>query len=203
MGKTKNVEAVMRALRVARAEFARDAGDLEATIKRRIPKCKKSLKKVRKLEKMAKELGGEMSEEVPSRSSLLGDSSSDSSCGSSESDAQVPVKNAEEAKPVAVEKPKTEKGGGKVVQGPASKKPPRRSKETCPSSSSSSSSSRSRSSSSSSSSSSRGSIEKEKREIDPKGLGHIYIYIYIYIYFLFLLGVWDRSRGYGCAGFRA
>ena len=58
MAKTKDVEAVRRALRVARAEFARDIGNLEATIKRRIPKCKKSLKKVRGLEKRGEGAGG-------------------------------------------------------------------------------------------------------------------------------------------------
>ena len=131
MAKTKDVEAVRRALRVARAEFARDIGNLEATIKRRIPKCKKSLKKVRGLEKRAKELGGELSDSGSSRGSLLGDSGSDSSSASSESEAQAPVKKAE-AKPVAAEKRKNEKSDGKVVPGPASKKPPRRSKESFP-----------------------------------------------------------------------
>ena len=37
-----------------------------------------------------------------------------------------------EAKPVAAEKRKNEKSDGKVVPGPASKKPPRRSKESFP-----------------------------------------------------------------------
>ena len=131
MAKTKDLEAVRRSLRVARAEFNRSTGDLKAIIDRRVPKCKKYLKKVRQLEKRAKDLRGELSDDVSSRSSLLGDSSSDDSSDSSESEAQAPTTKAE-AKPVVAEEGKSEKGDGKVVPGSASKKPTRRSKDTFP-----------------------------------------------------------------------
>ena len=128
MAKTKDLAAVKRSLRVARAGFNKAAGDLEAIIKRRVPKCKKRLRAVRQMEERVKELGGELSDEVSSRSSLLGSDSSDNSSDSSESEAQAPMEKAE-AKPVAAKKGKSEKGDGKVVRGPASKKPPRRSKK--------------------------------------------------------------------------
>ena len=134
MAKTKDLAAVKRSLRVARAGFNKAAGDLEAIIKRRVPKCKKRLRAVRQMEERVKELGGELSDEVSSRSSLLGSDSSDNSSDSSdssESEAQAPMEKAE-AKPVAAKKGKSEKGDGKVVRGPASKKPPCRSKKDFP-----------------------------------------------------------------------
>ena len=75
--------------------------------------------------------GGELSDDVSLRSSFLGHSSSDDSSDSSESEAQAPTTKAE-AKPVAAEEGKSEKGDGKVVPGSASKKPTRRSKDTFP-----------------------------------------------------------------------
>ena len=63
MAKTKDLAAVKRSLRVARAGFNKAAGDLEAIIKRRVPKCKKRLRAVRQMEERVKELGGELSDE--------------------------------------------------------------------------------------------------------------------------------------------
>ena len=136
MGKTSDVDAVARALRVARATFSKRTGDLEATIKNRIPACKKAKKQLRKWEERLVELGGELSEEVSSQGSLLGSTSSNDSSESSSDDAPADAKKAE-AKPAVPARP-TESESGKhgpdsvAKPKPASKKPARRSKEEYP-----------------------------------------------------------------------
>ena len=96
MGKTTDVNAVARALRVARATFARRTGDLRSMIKHRIPGCKKAKGQLRKLEARLVELGGELSEEVSSEDALLGATSSDESGESSSDDAPARTKQDEE-----------------------------------------------------------------------------------------------------------
>ena len=126
MGKTTDVNAVARALRVARATFARRTGDLRSMIKHRIPGCKKAKGQLRKLEARLVELGGELSEEVSSEGSLLGvtsfeesgEASSDDAPAKNEQDDEKPEAAAEGSKGHGVAKP-----GGEVKPKAASKKP--------------------------------------------------------------------------------
>ncbi|OLP88805.1 hypothetical protein AK812_SmicGene29789 [Symbiodinium microadriaticum] len=99
MGKTTDVDAVARALRVARATFARRTGDLRSMIRNRIPRCKKAKGQMRKLEARLVELGGELSEEVSSEDALLGATSSEESGETSSDDTPVKSKEDKE-KPV-------------------------------------------------------------------------------------------------------
>ena len=136
MGKTTDVDAVARALRVARATFARRTGDLRSMIKNRIPRCKKAKGQMRKLEARLVELGGELSEEVSSEDALLGATSSEESGETSSDDTPVKSKEDKEKPVVPAEgSPKEHsaaKPGGEVKPKAASKKPARRSKEAYP-----------------------------------------------------------------------
>ena len=135
MGKTTDVNAVARALRVARATFARRTGDLRSMIKHRIPGCKKAKGQLRKLEARLKELGGELSEEVSSEGSLLGVTSSEESGEASSDEAPVKKEEDDEKPEAAAEGNKghgVAKPGGEGKPKAASKKPARRSKEAFP-----------------------------------------------------------------------
>ena len=78
MGKSRDPEIIKLDLRVRRTTFRKKTGELKRLIKKRRPECKKAKNAVRKLEAELHELGEELSEEVPSCDTLLGDTSSDS-----------------------------------------------------------------------------------------------------------------------------
>ncbi|CAE7806261.1 TY4B-H [Symbiodinium sp. CCMP2592] len=151
MGKSQNPEVVKRTLRIQRAVFRKKTATLADILNKRRPKCKKAKAIVRKLEAEIKELGGELSDEVSSCDSLLGEtssesenkdeSSSDSSSSSTNAADEVPVttKKGAKAKPAAAknkEEGKQSEGSGKgppeeLAEGP-SKKVTRRGKDSFP-----------------------------------------------------------------------